>query len=153
MNWVHPLSLVIATWLVAFGQSWFTGVRAVTHVQVDLMPALVVYAALHTGFPVTLGIAVLGGLGVDALSSGPFGLSVAPLAVLGAVLQWRRDVLLRDSPWAQAALGSVATVAVAGVTLVLLFVLWPLLSGWSAEPAACSSVSQQAWRSLSSAER
>lgn len=135
MNWVHPTALVVATWLVAFGQSWCTGLRRVLLVQPDLLPALVVYAALCVGFPSTAAVAVIGGLGVDALSSGPFGLRVVPLLALGAVLHWRRDVILRDSAWAQAALGGAATLGTAVLSLALLYLLWPLWSGWSPEPA------------------
>lgn len=47
MNWVHPIALVLATWLVAFGQAWLPGVRPLVHAQFDLLPALVVYAALN----------------------------------------------------------------------------------------------------------
>jgi rod shape-determining protein MreD len=135
MNWVHPIALVLATWLVAFVQTWLPGPRPLVHAQFDLLPALVVYAALNAGFPTTLAVAVLGGLGFDALSSGPFGLGVVPLVVLGAVLHWRRDVLLRNSAWAQAALGGAATFGVTLGSLLLLFVLWPVLSGWSNDPA------------------
>ncbi len=135
MNWVHPSALLVATWLVAFGQSWFTGLRGLLLVQLDLLPALVVYAALCVGLPTTAAVALLGGLGADALSSGPFGLRVVPLLALGAVLHWRRDVILRDSAWAQAALGGAATFGVTAGSILLLFLLWPVLSGWSPEPA------------------
>ena len=127
MNWVHPIALLFATWLVAFLQAWFTGLHGLVKVQLDLLPALVVYAALNAGFPTTVAVAVLGGLGMDSLSAGPFGLSVIPLTSLGALLHWRRDVLLRDSAWAQAALGGASAVAVMVISLLLLFVLWPLL--------------------------
>lgn len=133
MNWVHPIALLFATWLVAFLQAWFTGLHGLVKVQLDLLPALVVYAALNAGFPTTVAVAVLGGLGMDSLSAGPFGLSVIPLTSLGALLHWRRDVLLRDSAWAQAALGGAATFGVALGSLLLLFLLWPLLSGWSVD--------------------
>lgn len=133
MNWLHPAALLLAAWLVAFGQSWFTAGRGILLAQPDLLPALVVYSALYAGLPTTAAVAVLGGLGSDALSSGPFGLGVVPLVVLGAVLHWRREVILRDSVWAQAALGGAATFGVTVASLGLLFVLWPVLSGWPAE--------------------
>lgn len=135
MNWVQPLVLLLATWVVAFAQAWFAGPHLGVNVRFDFLPALVVYAALNTGFGTTLAVAVLAGLGFDALSSGPFGLAVLPLAGLGAVLHGRREVLLRDSAWAQAALGGAATFAVTLASFLLLVVLWPLLSGWSTEPA------------------
>jgi rod shape-determining protein MreD len=129
MNWVPTkLLLVLVTWLVVFAQCWFTGLRDLIHVQPDLVPSLVVYAAFHAGLPTTTLVALVGGFGADALSSGPFGLSVLPLVVLGAALHRRREVILQDSPWAQAALGLFGTLAVIVGTRVLLSMLWPFVS-------------------------
>lgn len=128
MNWVHPASLMLATFVVAFLESWLSGVRQLAAAQPDLMPALIIYAALHTNLGATIATAMLGGLAQDALSSGPFGLSMIPLTLLGVLLHRRRDVLLRDSLWAQALLGGAGALTVFLVSLGLLFVLWPLVS-------------------------
>ncbi len=128
MNWIPPTVLLATTWLVVFAQSWFTGLRETLHVQPNLLPGLVVYAAFNGGLPMTTAVAVLAGLGSDALSSGPFGLGVVPLLGLGLLLHRRRELILQDSTWAQAALGLTASLAVTLASLGLLFVLWPLLS-------------------------
>lgn len=134
MNWVRPVSLLLVTVLTVFLQSSLTGVRQWLVAQPDLVPALVVYAALHTSLATTAATAVLGGLGCDALSSGPFGLSVVPLVLLGVLLHRRRDLLLRDSPWAQALMGAAGALAVSVVWLVLLHVIWPVMDGLPAAP-------------------
>ena len=135
MNWVHPLALVLAAWVFAFAQCWFTALRSWLLVQPDLLPALVVYAGLSTRLPIALAVAVVGGMGLDALSSGPFGLGMVPLVGLATLLHVRRDVLLRDTAWAQATLCAAATLAVAIASLALPFLLWPLLSGGEPEAA------------------
>ncbi|MBL9138248.1 MAG: hypothetical protein JNK85_20435 [Verrucomicrobiales bacterium] len=127
MNWVHPTALLLTTFLVVFLQGWLSGFRGFMAAQPDFVPGLVVYSALSSSLPTTAATALLGGLGMDALSAGPFGLSVLPLMSLGVVLHLRRDLLLRDSTWAQAALGGASAVAVMVISLLLLFVLWPLL--------------------------
>lgn len=135
MNWVHPLALLLAAWTLAFAQCWFTSLRSWLWVQPDVLPALVVYAGLSTGLPTAIAVAVVGGLGLDALSSGPFGLGMVPLVGLATLLHLRRDVLLRDTAWAQATLCGAATLAAAIASFALPFVLWPFLSGGEPEAA------------------
>jgi len=127
MNWVRPVCVLLATLLVVFLQSSLSGLRQWLAAQPDFVPALVVYAALNASLATTAATAVLGGLGSDALSSGPFGLSVVPLVVLGVLLHLRRDLLLRDSPLAQALLGAAGALAVSVIWLVLFHVIWPVL--------------------------
>ncbi|MBX3745909.1 MAG: rod shape-determining protein MreD [Verrucomicrobiae bacterium] len=128
MNWVHPTSLMFSPVLLAFAQWRWDAVRGVLSAQPDLMPALVVYAALSSGLGVTVATAMVAGLAADTVSSGPFGLSVLPLATVGLVLHLRRDLLLRDSVWAQALLGGAGSLVATALTLALLFLLWPLVS-------------------------
>lgn len=134
MNWAHPTALLLGTWLVVFGQVYFTGLRGLLHAQPDLLPAMVVYAALYSSLPTTLAVALLAGLGADAWSSGPFGLGAPPLVMLGWFLHHRRELILRDSRWAQAAIGAASTLASAVIYLGLLLVLWPFVSE-AAQPA------------------
>lgn len=128
MNWVHPTCLVLGTVAAVFLQTRFAGFRPLLAAQPDLVPVLVVYAALNASLPTTAVTAVVGGLAFDAMSAGPLGLTVVPLVAVGFFLHRRRDLLLRDSSWAQASLGGAASLAVAVASVVLLFLLWPLLS-------------------------
>lgn len=129
MNWAHPFALLLTAIVLPFAQSVAGGLLAVLRVQPDVLPSLVVYAALYTSLPLTAATAVVGGLCLDALSTGPLGLSVIPLTMVGLVLHWRRELLLRESVWAQALLGGAASLAVPVMSLVLLYLLWPVLSG------------------------
>ena len=128
MNWVHPIALLIGAWILAFLQSWCTGLRSVIHAQPDLLAGLVIYSALHASLSTTVGVAMVGGLGLDTLSSGPFGLGAVPLLGLGVMLHRRRDLILRDSSWAQASIGGVGSLGVAVASFLLLYILWPLVS-------------------------
>lgn len=128
MNWVHPISLLIASVVAVFMECAFTGLRGVLVAQPDFVSPLVVYAALNASLGTTAATAVLGGLASDALSAGPFGPGAIPLTVLGVLLHRRRDLLLRDSTWAQVLLGGTGAVAVSVTSLMLLCVLWPLVA-------------------------
>ncbi|MGE3312166.1 MAG: rod shape-determining protein MreD [Limisphaerales bacterium] len=128
MNWVHPTSLFLITWVAAFLQATPWCARIGLGAQPDFLPAMVVYAAFNSNLSTTAGVAIVAGLSCDALSSGPFGLSMLPLTVLGALLHRRRDLVLRDSVWSQASLGLVATLAVAVMSLTFLWVFGPLVS-------------------------
>ncbi len=134
MNWVHPISLFLVTWVAAFLQATPWSARIGLGAQPDLLPALVVYAAFNANLATTAGVAVVAGLSYDALSSGPFGLSLLPLTVLGVLLHRRRDLVLRDSVWSQASLGFVATLAVTVLSLTLLWVFGPLVSSGPVPP-------------------
>ncbi len=136
MNWVHPTALLIGTWVLVFLQSWCTGLRLWIHAQPELLSGMVVYSALFASLPTTVAVALLAGLGSDSLSSGPFGLGAVPLLLLGVLLHRRRDVILRDSRWAQASIGGVAGLCVALGSFVLLFLFWPLVSSGSAAASA-----------------
>lgn len=127
MNWVHPISLMLVTWVAAFLQASPWWVRLGLGVQPDVLPALVVYAAFNASLSTTAGVAVVAGLSHDALSSGPFGLTLLPLTLLGVLLHRRRDVVLRDSVWSQASLGLVATLGVTVFSLMTLWIFGPLL--------------------------
>lgn len=129
MNWVHPISLLLVTWVAAFFQAAPWGARIGLGAQPDILPALVVYAAFNASLATTAGVAVVAGLSYDALSSGPFGLSLLPLTLLGVLLHRRRDLVLTNSAWSQASLGLVATLAVTLLSLSLLWVFGPLVSG------------------------
>ncbi len=123
--------ILLAALLAVFLQGTFDGVRSLLGAQVDLLPALMVYTALTTGPAMMITFAVTGGLMFDTLSVNPLGVSVLPLLFIGFVLQFRRDLLLREQPYAQFVLGLVASAAAPLLTVLLLLTLEqsPLL-GW-----------------------
>jgi rod shape-determining protein MreD len=129
MNWIHPITLILGAVLVVFAESTVTSLRHIVGAQPDLLPPLVVYAALHASLSTTATTAILGGLMLDALSTGPLGVSAIPLVLLGVLLHRRRDVLLRDSTWAQVLLGGIGSAGVCALTMTLLYLLWPLVAG------------------------
>jgi len=132
MNEFHTIAILLAAFLAVFAQTSFGGLREILGAQVDLLPALVVYASLRSGL-ITLGLlSVLGGLWFDSLSANPAGVSVLPLLVCGLAIFRAREILLRDQTYAQFVLGCAASTAVPLFTLVSLFQLGeqPLV-GWA----------------------
>lgn len=129
---VLPNILILLTaLLVVFFQGAFEGIRNLLGAQVDLLPALMVYAALTSGPGLMISLAVFGGLMFDSLSVNPLGISVLPLLLLGFLLQLRRDLLLRDQIYAQFTLGLIASALAPVMTVLMLLTLEqsPLL-GW-----------------------
>lgn len=123
--------ILLAALLAVFCQGTFNGVRSLLGAQVDLLPALMVYAALTSGPVMMMTLAVFSGLLLDTLSVNPLGVSVLPLLLIGLLLQLRRDLLLRDQIYAQFVLGLIASALAPALTVVTLLTLeqTPLL-GW-----------------------
>lgn len=132
MTALNSILLLTATFLAVFWEAAFSGLRHLLGAQVDLLPALVVYAALETGLTTMTLVAVLGGLWFDTLSANPLGVSILPLFVVGLAIHSRRELILRDQPFAQFVLGLCASATVPVLTLLSLLSLAraPLL-GWS----------------------
>ena len=109
MNWLNTVLVLGTTFLAVFWEAAFGGVRQVLGAQIDLLPSLVVYASLCTGLTTVLLLSFLGGLWFDSLSANPLGVSVLPLLVIGITIYLKRELILRDQPFAQLVLGSCAS--------------------------------------------
>ena len=131
MNWLHTMFVLVTAFLAVFWEAAFSGWRHLIGAQIDLLPALMVYASLCAGITTAALLAVLGGLWFDSLSANPLGVSVLPLFVIGLVIHAKRDLILRDQTFAQAVLGFAASAAVPLLTILLLLTMrhTPML-GW-----------------------
>ena len=131
MTWLKFILVFGAAFLAVFWEAAFPGVRHLVGVQVDLLPPLMVYASLQAGFTAVCLLAVFGGLLFDSLSANPLGVSVLPLFAVGWFFNLKRDLILRDQPFAQGVLGVAASAAVPALALVLLLSMGssPLV-GW-----------------------
>ncbi len=117
------LSVVVAMAL----QCVLAAVINLAGVKLDLMPAVVVFAALYASWRRAIFVAVAGGLLLDALSFQPLGLSVAPLAIAAAAINHFQRVLYRDNMLLHAALGGATSLAASLWTWMLLrFTATPL---------------------------
>jgi len=131
MKVFHTILILAFAFLATFGEATLTAPRQWLGAQVDLLPALMVYAALNAGLPTIALLAVLGGVWFDSLSANPLGISILPLALIGWPIYWRRDLILRDLPFAQLVLGAAASAIAPALTLLLLLSGGKdLLVGW-----------------------
>lgn len=126
MNWFTPISILLATFIVVFWEALFDGIRQWVGAQIDLLPALMVYASLHAGLITVTMVAVAGGLWFDSLSANPLGVSVLPLFLIGLAILSYRELILREQVFAQFVLGLAASAAAPVLNLLLL-----LTSGYS----------------------
>ena len=120
MNVLNSMVVLLAVYLAVFWETVFSGIRQLLGAQVDLLPAMMVYASLSCGLPTVTLAAVLGGLFFDTLSANPFGISVFPLFLVGFIIHQKRDLILREQPFAQFVLGLAASALVPLLTLLLL---------------------------------
>lgn len=123
MNWLTTLFIMAAAFLAVFWEAAFQGVRHILGVQIDLLPSLVVYAALCTNLQTVCLLACLGGLWFDSLSANPLGISILPLFAVGFAIHLWRDLILRDQPFAQTILGLAAGAATPLLALLLLLTI------------------------------
>jgi cell shape-determining protein MreD len=131
MNWLNTVFILALAYVAVFLEGSFDLFRNWLGAQVTLLPALMVCTGLTSGIGTVALLAVCGGLGRDSLSADPLGASILPLFVIGFVIFWKRDVLLRENQFAQMALGLAAGAFFPLASLFLLVNLGraPLL-GW-----------------------
>ena len=131
MHWLETIFILLAAILVVYWEAAFQGIHRLLGTQIDLLPPLMVYAALCAGLSTVILLALCGGLGFDSLSANPLGVSVLPLLVVGVVIYAGRDLILRDQTFARVVLGLGASAVVPILTLLLLLTTsqQPLL-GW-----------------------
>ena len=131
MNLFNTILVLAIAFLSVFAETIFDGPRRWLGAQIDLLPVLMVFAALNTNILGISLLALFGGLWFDSLSANPLGITVLPLIVVGFPIYLRRDLILRDVPFAQIVLGGLASALVPALTLLLLLSAGrqPLL-GW-----------------------
>jgi len=131
MTALNSILLILAAFLLAFWEAAFSGFRHWFGAQIDLLPALVVYASLVASLPMLTLVCVCGGLFFDSLSANPLGVSVLPLFVPGLAIFSQRELILRDQLFAQFVLGLGASALTPVLTVLLLLTMGhaPLL-GW-----------------------
>src|ERR1035441_4311027 len=120
MNVLQTILILAAAFLAVFAEAAFQWPRHLLGAQVDLLPALMIYAALNTNIVTVSLLAALGGLWFDALWSLPLGFSSLPLFAVGFPICLRRDLILRELPFAQVVLGGAASAAVPALCVLLL---------------------------------
>ncbi len=120
MNVFNTILILAAAFLAVFAEAAFQLPRQLFGAQVDLLPALMICAALNTNVVTVSLLAVFGGLWFDSLSANPLGVSILPLFAVGFLICLRRDLILRDLPFAQLVLGAAASATVPALCVLLL---------------------------------
>jgi len=138
MNRLNTILILALAYAAAFLEGEFDGFRNLLGAQITLLPALMVYASLTAEAGTVALLAVCGGLLRDSTSENPLGLSILPLLIIGYLIMWKRDLLLRENQFAQMALGLAAGAVLPLAALFLLLNLerspllgWGLLWQWA----------------------
>jgi rod shape-determining protein MreD len=131
VNSLNTIFILALAYVSVFLEAHVGFVRNLFGVQIDLLPAIVVFAALTSDMLTVVLLAIIGGLLFDSLSLNPLGVSILPLFLIGFVINRERELLLREHPFAQSIIGAVASILHPLMTLFLLMNagMLPLL-GW-----------------------
>lgn len=132
MKGLPYLLLLLAAWLLAFLPCGLDWPQRWLGAQASLLPPLMVYAALTCSPGCLAVMALVAGLGADALSCNPPGTTAVPLLLIGLAVLRHRPVILRQETFAQVTLGLAASAAapVLQGLLLLTFNYEPLV-GWA----------------------
>ncbi len=120
MNWLNSIIILLAAFLAVFIEAVFDLPRNILGAQVDILPSLMVYAALSTNLTTVSLLALVGGLSFDTLSANPLGITIMPLFMIGYVISSQRELILGAQVFAQAAIGFFASAIVPAATLLLI---------------------------------
>ncbi len=123
MNALSPILILLTAFIAVFLEAAFDGSRHWLGVQIDLLPSLMVYAALSSSIVTITLLAVLGGLWFDSLSANPLGITILPLFLAGFLIYLRRGLILREQIFARWVLGLAASGFVPLATVILLLTL------------------------------
>jgi rod shape-determining protein MreD len=119
-NWVALSVFVTAGYAVAFAEARVTALRDLTGAQVDLLPGLMVYAAMAFRTEIILGCAALFGLFYDSLSTNVLGTSFTALAAIGLGAARFRELLLSDQFVTHWVLGLIASAVAPAISILAL---------------------------------
>jgi rod shape-determining protein MreD len=120
VNILNFILVLCVAFLAVFVEAVFSTPRHLLGAQIDLLPALMIYTALNTNIVGVSLLAVCGGLWFDSLSANPLGISILPLLVIGFPICLRRDLILRELPFAQFVLGAIASALAPALSVLLL---------------------------------
>jgi rod shape-determining protein MreD len=123
MNWLKSIVILMAAFVVVFLESVCREPRGFLGAQIDLLPAIILYASLSADIVTMTLVAVLGGLWFDALSANPLGVSILPLFAAGFLIYPRRVLILREQYYARFVLGLAVSTVVPVLQLLLLLTM------------------------------
>lgn len=120
MNSLNTIFILAIAYVGVFLETHLGFLRNILGVQIDLLPALMVFAALTSDIITVIALAIIGGLLFDSLSLNPLGVSILPLFLIGVVIHRQRELLMREHFFAQFIMGVVASALHPLMTLFLL---------------------------------
>lgn len=119
-NWVALIVFLTTGYAVTFAEARVSFVRDLTGAQIDLLPGMMVYAAMAYRTEIVLVVAALFGAFYDSLSANVLGTSFVALAAVGLGASRFRELLLSDQFITHWILGVIASAVAPVVALIVL---------------------------------
>jgi rod shape-determining protein MreD len=119
-NWVAVLFFLITGYVIVFAQARVEAFRNLTGTQLDLLPGMMVYAAMAFHPGIIVGCALVLGALFDSLSANVLGTTTLSLALLGIAAMRYRELLLSDQFITHWVLGLLASAAAPLISIMVL---------------------------------
>ena len=119
-HWFSVILFLLVGYCVIFAESRMTGVRQLIGTQIDLLPGMLVYAAVSFNVGVVISSATILGLLFDSMSTNALGTSSVAFLLTTFSLFYFRELLLQDQITAQFVLGAIASAAVPFLALLII---------------------------------
>ena len=142
---MQPFLFLLASFVVVVAQCTLANLVTWGGARLELMPALVAYAAMSTRWPLALALALVGGVFLDALSANRLGISSVALVTVAFIGSRGQRLVLRDHWSAQMLVGGLASLL---ASLVLCSSLAVGGLGWMLSLGGVARVAQVALMSL-----
>jgi cell shape-determining protein MreD len=120
MNRLSVIAIFATAYLAVFAESCLPQPRGLLGANIDVLPALMVYAGLAGNLFIVSFLCLWSGLWFDTLSANPLGVSILPLFLVGLTAYRCREFVLRDQAFAQFIFGLAASAAAPVITVLLL---------------------------------
>ncbi len=106
MNWLNSILILLAAFVAVFLEATFDGVRHLLGAQIDLLPALIVYASLSSNLVTDDRCwRCWAACGLTRFPPIRLGSTILPLFLAGFIIYPRRGLILREQYYAQFVLG------------------------------------------------
>lgn len=119
MNLSQIILLIACAYIsVSAGVSFFSGLRAITGISIDLLPMIMTYIAMNYRVGVIALFSIIGGVMYDSLSANPLGITCFGLFSAGAVINYLKQFVVKTLYQSQSTFGFIACMVSPLISLV-----------------------------------
>jgi|YNPNPStandDraft_1061719.scaffolds.fasta_scaffold24930_2 rod shape-determining protein MreD len=104
-NNIQFTSILLTGFLTVFLEATLDWPRQFLRFQPDILPIIIIYAAIYLSPLSILALSILFGWWLDSFSLNPFGISAFPLTIIGLIMNRFHELILYETTTGQIVLG------------------------------------------------